>query len=763
MTSHPPGLVRFTKELRRRRVFATAGLYIVGAWLVMQAADVFFPGWGIPDSGINVLLVAAVTGFPLALVFGWFFNITVHGIRRTMPADPNGTGEPRPLRSNDYLVLGVLLLVAGVIVSYAVNGILALPRTAATGVEDRIELAPIEKLPNSIAVLPFANVSDDPSNEFFCDGISEEILHKLGEFRNLHVIGRTSSFAFKGSDYRIPKISSLLGVRYLLQGSVRKYGDQLRITAQLVDGSGAQIWSSAFDRRLEDIFAIQTEIADVVATTVVPKIVPHHAEAYEPDLKAYQHYLLGREYLHRRRVPDAREELAKAVELDPDFAKAQAEYAIARLMWDPDDAQLAAAEMAIERALELAPGLPRARAAQGLRMIYVEDFFDPAAAEKVLRGVLADDPNMTDAINWLSSALRQQQKDSDAMDWLERGLRIDPMHPAIAANLAWWHFEKGYLARTEEILLRLSELPEPSVLIFSDLVRYYFLTGRVADSIPYARRLAMDPVFGTFYQAWRYGQLAFSHAVLNDWEQAEHWLGQGLEYPPGKGNRQEWFGWVRLHYRPELWRGRYQKALENYRRVMATEGLPPAEMRYEYGELLALAGDHAGAREMLAPLENSAVDTGAIDLEDQDEMPRSQTLAWSYIATGQRDKADRLLRELDVMLTDIDSAGQLHRSDQLHVYALNAVLMEKPELALERLRRAVDAGWLEYYVTKSDPRWGSLADNPTYQALMAEVKADVDRQRAEIERIEAEEDFAALFEKVLERKKEVANERAGKT
>jgi hypothetical protein len=186
-------------------------------------------------------------------------------------------------------------------------------------------------------------------------------------------------------------------------------------------------------------------------------------------------------------------------------------------------------------------------------------------------------------------------------------------------------------------------------------------------------------------------------------------------------------------------------------------------MRYEYGELLALAGDHAGAREMLAPLENSAVELGAIDLEGQDEMPLRQTLAWSYIAAGQRDKADKLLRELDVMLTDIDSAGRLHMSDQLHGYALNAVLMGNPELALERLQRAVEAGWLEYYVTHGDPRWGSLADNPTYQALMAEVKADVDRQRAEIERIEVEEDFAALFEKVLERKKEVADERAGKT
>ena len=118
MTSRPSGLIRFAAELRRRRVFATAGLYIVGAWLVMQAADVFFPGWGIPDTGINVLLGAAVIGFPLALVFGWFFNITTHGVRRTLPANLGGAEKPRPLAGQDYLVLGALVLVAGVIVSY---------------------------------------------------------------------------------------------------------------------------------------------------------------------------------------------------------------------------------------------------------------------------------------------------------------------------------------------------------------------------------------------------------------------------------------------------------------------------------------------------------------------------------------------------------------------------------------------------------------------------------------------------------------------
>jgi len=440
-----------------------AGFYIVGAWLVMQAADVFFPAWGLPDAALNILLITAVVGFPLALVFGWFYDVTTDGIVRTPATDGEDAAGTVPLQRTDYLILAALAGIAVFIVFQAGTEIAETPRVEMGEATDAVpeEAPPLEKLPNAIAVLPFANVSDDPSNEFFCD-ISDELLHKLTGFDDLHVIGRTSSFAFKGSDYRIPRIASLLGVRYLLQGSVRKHQDQLRITAQLVDDAGTQLWSSAFDRRLEDIFAIQAEIADIVATTVVPQIVPDHADTYEPDLVAYQHYLIGREYVHERMVPQAREELAKAVELDPDFAEAQAEYAVSMIMWrNPGDEQLSIAEQAIDRALALAPGLPRALAARGLLLLDL----DLEAAEGVLRQVLAEDPNMVDAINWLSSALTKQGKVDEAMEWYQRALRIDPMHPAIAVNLANGYLDTGQVVKAETILLRLGELPEPNGIV----------------------------------------------------------------------------------------------------------------------------------------------------------------------------------------------------------------------------------------------------------------------------------------------------------
>jgi len=723
------GLVR---ELRRRKVFRMAGFYIVGAWLVMQAADVFFPAWGLPDAAINILLAAAILGFPLALVFGWFYDVTTHGIVRTPAVDEHETGRAVPLQRTDYLVLAALAGIAVFIVFRAGTEIVETPRIEADLSNARAiyEAPPLEKLPNSIAVLPFANVSDDPANEFFCDGISDELLHKLTGFGDLHVIGRTSSFAFKGSDYRIPRIASLLGVRFLLQGSVRKYQDQLRITAQLVDDAGTQLWSSAFDRRLEDIFAIQAEIADIVATTVVPQIVPDHAETYEPDIAAYQHYLIGREYVHERMVPQAREELAKAVELDPDFAEAQAEYAVSMIMWrGPEDEQLSIAEQAIDRALALAPGLPRALAARGLLLLNS----DLEGAEELLRQVLAEDPNMVDAINWLSSALTGQGKVDEAMEWFQRALRIDPMHPAIAANLADGYLDGGQVVKAETILLRLGELPEPNGMVLSHLIELYRLTGRFAQMLRHAERLALDPFFSGPFRAYRYGVLAESYALLNDWEQVEHWAAQGLAPAPEKGSFERSF-WIRLHSEPDLWRGRYMEAVEKHRGVMAAEGVPPEEMELHYGVILALAGDHAAAQEVLA-----AVEITPDEFSDSQKLAAGQTLAWSYSVTDQVVKARPLLEEIDRRMAGIEASGRWRRSDGLYSYALNAVLLGNQDVALERLRRAVEAGWRDYYIHHHDPRWDALKADADYQALMADVKADVDRQRAEIEAKKSEQ------------------------
>ena len=371
-----------------------------------------------------------------------------------------------------------------------------------------------ERLENSIAVLPFANISEDPANEYFCDGIAEEILDRLARAAGLNVIGRTSSFAFKGSNYGIERISALLGVHYVLQGSVRKAGDQLRVSAQLLDAKGVQVWSESFDRQLKNVFEIQSEIASAVASTVASQVVPESDDGHEPNLDAYEHYLAGRTLLHRRDWERAREELQRAVALDPEFAEAHAELAIIQAFEETPEA-MGRARASVKRALQLKPRLVRARAAEGLLLMKARPP-DLAGAERVLREVLDQDPNMSDALNWLQSVLYQQGRDDEARAILERAAVIDPLHPAIAANLADRLIEEGKIEQALRIYERAMEQPTPSPMIFFAATRFYRSTGRLVESsIAHKRAALRDPTSSSLFF------LLLSYAVLGDWPQVE--------------------------------------------------------------------------------------------------------------------------------------------------------------------------------------------------------------------------------------------------
>jgi len=742
MTSRPPAFVRLVQELRRRRVFTTAGLYVVGAWLVMQAADVFFPGWGLPDTGINVLLLAAIFGFPLALVFGWLFNITTQGIMRTMPSSPESAGEPRPLKGNDFIILGTLGLVAGVIIAYTTVELLGLREPAPPVVE---------KLENSIAVLPFENLSTDPGNEVFSDGVSEEIRNRLGKYGELQVIARTSSDQFKGNDYGISRISDLLGVRYLVQGSVRRQGDRIRVTAQLVADKGTQMWSENYDRVLEDVFGIQDEIADLVATEVAPKILAGLKDSYRPSLDAYKHYLAGRELLHRRDKLAAQQELAKAVELDPGYAEAYAEYAISLVIYGLEEKEIQQADVAIEAALTLAPGLPRALAARGLYLInqYPRDV---AAQEAVLREALKGDPNMVDAMNWLSITLDAQGRRKEADEWQDRAYARDPFNGAIAVNMAHRVWEDGNPERAESMLRRLIEFPDPPFSAFEELCSFYSATGRLVEANKIAKRLLLAG-------SWKIAVLAENYARLGSLEAAEYWMARmAHDYPELLPVR---IGWVQAQV--PFWLGGYGQAAIQIDKALMSSGLSMNQVTEVlsdfYGMNQALSGDYAAAIDVLEEALPSARRPEVIG--GMYEVNAYQALAWAFSHSGMPELARQRLETVERWFFQNSGAVEMVTSTNLYEAARNAVLMDDTELALERLERAVAAGWREYYVNIHDPRWGALKDDPRYQALMAEVKADVDRQRALVEGIDVEEDFPTLLDQVRESDTSTAGEDAG--
>lgn len=718
-------------------MFHTAALYSVGAWLSLQVADVLFPGFGIPNAAIQALVWAAVLGFPVALLFGWLFEVGPDGVRRTVPASSDAT-TPQPLGRRDFLLLLAFAVIALVLAYRAVLEVRRVPTHPAAATAGMSSREGKARLENSIAVLPFANISNDPGNEYFSDGISEEILNALSGFPRLNVIGRTSSFAFKGSDVGVDHISATLGVRHVLQGSVRKVGNQVRISAQLLDEHGRQVWTESFDRELANVFDIQTEIAAAVAATVASQVASRSEVARHPDLDAYDHYLAGRAMLHRRDAYGALAELGKAIEIDPNFAEAHAEWAIARLMGQPARNDLEAAQKAIDRALALQPTLLRARAAEGLWRLQVRPP-QPAAAEAALRAVLAQDPNMSDAMLWLHNSLLAQGRRDEALGILQRAARIDPLHPSIARNLAETLAQGGEVDEAIEVLERALESPNPAPGVFDGLWDLNRRMGRLVELNAVAKDQSLRGSLHHYSAALSYG-------LIGNWTAANYWLERSQRDFPGFGPNV---------YAPVVvpgWQGRHAEALLRFREVLAVHRLDISEeqefFQIWYGALLARAGEYAAAIEILQPL----VRSDAPLLSQSGPNPQfdgAHALAWSYLQGGATTKAAALLSSLwqQCEADAVDSRNA--DSDILHHCAETALLRGRTDEALAWLQRAIAAGWREYYLRQNDPYWAAIEDDPRYRALMAQVRKDVDAQHAEIARIDARDDFVAKLDAAM--------------
>ncbi|HUF82234.1 MAG TPA: tetratricopeptide repeat protein [Burkholderiales bacterium] len=728
-----------------------AGLYVVGVWLVMQVADIVFPAWGIPDAAIRVLLWAALLGFPVALAFGWVFQITPEGIQRTRPEWSDAEIQAaRPLGRFDYLLLAAFMAVIAWI------GYDATARVLRTAPDDGPRPAAAEVIENSVAVLPFASLSSDPEHEYFADGISEEILGRLSAFGELTVIARTSSFAFKDSGYDIPSISGLLGAQYLLQGSVRRDGQQLRIAAQLVDRNGVQVWSNSFDRELGGIFALQDEIAESVAKSIVPRIAPPAASQRRPDVDAYHEYLIGRELMTRRitawwwRGP---ERFTRAIELDPQFAAAYAARAICLVRgapWAEDyEAQLDQAQQDIDAALVLDSANAQAYAAQAL----LNEFRDPtnyAEREALLRRALALDPNSVDALNWLASAVNGQGRHAEAIEIYERATRIDPLAPAINANLAMWDARSGRAEDAERRLRRLLDVPQPSGMIFGLLFELQFNSGRLVEALQTVKRamLHISPAQGRAYGSYALTQ---AYGTLGMAEQAEYWLAR---------NEREWPEVYQTHFYRAMILGHvagqrtYVEAVADFEAVLDFAGVSPETLNPEnataYGMLLALAGEHDRAlRVFEAVIDPEVARQGLGGPGVYREADARHALAWSYQQTGVPEKATALLELLAQDFRSRQAAGHLHLSDDLAEFACNALLRGDTERALDLLEQAEAAGWRGYYAALQDPRWDAVREAPQFKAIMARVKSDLDGQLAQVEAIDAEDDFIARLDAAI--------------
>jgi tetratricopeptide (TPR) repeat protein len=433
-------------------------------------------------------------------------------------------------------------------------------------------------------------------------------------------------------------------------------------------------------------------------------------------------------------------ELQRAIDLDPRFAEAQAEWAIARLVGSPSNQELDSAAAAINRALELKPQLLRAQAARGLWLLQSTPP-DAAAAESVLRGVLEQDPNMSDALLWLSNALSLQDRGDEGLEILQRASRIDPLHPSIAGNLFTQLSERGNDESARRLLERQLQQPNPSLAIYAILRDFYRLRGRLVEFNAMAKDAALHSADAHFL-------LAESHALLGDYSAAEKWFERSMkDYPD----------WPFEPYQGAIvpnWRGDVDEARQRFEQGMKTAGIRIEDQgsiaRIWYGSLLARSGHHAAAIRLLEPLAVADPRLQPLETDIGPQHDGWHALAWSYQHTGNESKAARILSELlDQCRSEVDDRQHPADSGLLHYCAETALMAGDSERALALLKRAVQAGWRDCYLRRNDTYWAALATDPRYRALMSTVQADVDRQRAEVQRIDATDGFVARLDAAM--------------
>jgi len=547
---------KFFIELKRRNVYKVAIAYAVVAWLLMQIASQIFPFFEIPNWAVRLVVLLLIIGFPVALILAWAFELTPEGIKRTEVADAEPVKRIKHRAWIYVVVIGVLISI----------GLFFIGRyTARTSKAQLNELS--EK---SIAVLPFENLSGDPNNAYFTEGVQEEILTRLARIADLKVISRTSTQRFKSSPDNLPQIAKQLGVANILEGSVQRAADQVRVNVQLINAaSDAHLWAESFDRKLTDIFAVETDIAKAIAETLRVRLTGAEQQqlAKRPteNLTAFQYYMQGRASVQRRTRKDlftAIQYDEKALQEDPNYALAYAGLSDAYTILGvfgymaPVEGRRKAEEAA-RKALALDENLAEAHTALGEAYIYFSPYNFPMG-DRELRRAIELSPNLALAHYYLANSLGFQGRLDESLEEALKARELDPLASNIARGVAQPYYLKRDYPRAIELLRQANELgpafghtweigayiqngsldealaqlenekakPErkdDSILIY-DTGMVYAAQGKRAEALGVIKELEEMSGSNLSQAHW----IAKIYATLNEKEMALMWLERGL-------------------------------------------------------------------------------------------------------------------------------------------------------------------------------------------------------------------------------------------
>ena len=737
------------KELKRRNVFNVAIAYIIVGWLIMQVGDTLGPALLLPGWINSALAFFIILGFPLAMFFAWAFEMTPDGIRKEKEVDRSKSITPQTGRKLDFTIIAVLIIALGYFAwDKFITGPVqdAIPVQTASQSDTDVVKEAVLATDKSIAVLPFENRSAREEDQFFVDGIHDDILTQLARIGSLTVISRTSVERYRDTTESMTEIGATLGVKTILEGGVQRAGDRVRIVVQLIEAeSDKHLWANTYDRELTttNIFEIQSEIANIIASelqvTLTPGEVAQLADVPTQNLEALEAYFLGHLAMEKRSASSldvAEQHLKKAIALDPKYAIAYVDLATTYSL------QLSYSNRPLSEVSELVPPLlEKAKSLnQHLGEVYltkaltlgISGMGDLNQKESLFLKGLELSPGSVNGHMWYAGVLLRLGRSEEALKQYEVALHLDPLSRIVRVNLGQTLAQSGqYDKARHHFETALSFDPEFATTYRSLGMLELFAFGRVDQGIKHLRRAqALNPGRPDYPL-----QLALHWDWLGDTEQADRSMARAKTLSPDDPRV------LVAELELALGRGEGQTLVETARAAIAkgTNSGSPLQVLVS-ADLAAGHPDRALRRYGEEYPQFIDKPDPKFDLHTVDNAIQ---VAWLMLEAGQVENGLRLLDQAEAFHHTIPRmgwGGSWVQPATIHM------LRGDHDKALASLRETVDLGWRGYWrqVLLHAPIFEPIRDEPEFQALITEIKADMAKQLTNVGEMEAKGELAPI-------------------
>jgi adenylate cyclase len=712
---------RFIAELKRRRVIRVATLYVVAFWPIIQIVDILSPALGFPDSIMRYLIIAFSGGFPIVLILAWIFDINKGGVIAV--TDDSTSEAPALIGSRtELIIIGLLCaVVAGLFYVQSANNV----DSASTETQTL----------RSVAVLPFVSFSSNQDDQFFADGLTEELLNVLSRVKSLRVAARTSSFAYRGVNKNVQEIGRELNVGVIVEGSVRRndVNDTVRITAQLINVStGDHIWSQSYDREFTDLFSIQDDIASSVVAEMQVTLLGDEADVLKTRESASPEAIvafgMGQSELAKRSrvsLADATRFFRRSIEIDPNYVAAHAALADALSLQvsygytDQPIVNMSLAQESVDVALQLDPRSGIAWASQGL--IQMEKM-DKQGALTSFENSMEYNPSYAIAMMWYASLMESVD---EKLNWYQQAYELDPKSPVIGFNLASVLMSQGRETEAMQVFDQIVEADPYYANAYVIAAKISEKRGRLEDAVSYYSQ-AYDLNPDQFHAA----AIARVHIDLGQFQIAESWIEQ-IEPNANVGDIV-----VELRLHSLAAQNKIKEAMPLLQQQIAGGLASDAQLSDQYDGIHAayFASDWQSA---ISIWEKSASFEAPQEHRGQ-FFDAGLASAFAYLQLGNINASQQVTKRIKGLIEEL-LASRMADAELFYQRALIAAIEKDDQQVLINTQRAIDEGWRQHWRPEVEPILNAVRHQPNFTAMMAGLQARMDIMREQAE-------FASFFD-----------------